>query len=309
MAPFGLISVGNALVRSLGLFSSAATLRCSSIAPALKLFCTSAESRPKSPISAYSYYMKAQFGVFKRQYPGTTQVDIVKKIAQQWNILTPEQKRPFEELSSASKEQYKVNLKNYMEQLTPAQAKALEEKKRQKTAKRNSIRKKREQNSLGKPKGCRTAFNIFMAEHFEEAKGNTLPDKMRNLQETWKSFDASQKQVYVQLAEDDKVRYKNEIKVWEEHMSELGKEHLIRKKVQKKTAVKKDSKKKAKVKKSTAKGRTAKGSTAKGSTAKGSTAKGSTAKGSTEKGSTVKESTAKESTVKGKAGRPAAKRA
>lgn len=35
-------------------------------------------------------------------------------------------------------------------------------------------------------------------------------------------------QVYVQLAEDDKVRYKNEIKSWEEHMSEIGRQDLIR---------------------------------------------------------------------------------
>lgn len=34
----------------------------------------------------------------------------------------------------------------------------------------------------------------------------------------------------MQLAEDDKVRYKNEISTWEHHMIELGREDLIRRK-------------------------------------------------------------------------------
>lgn len=52
------------------------------------------------------------------------------------------------------------------------------------------------------------------------------------------------------LAEDDKVRYKNEIKVWEEHMTELGREDLIRRKgnMLKKPAASKGSKKKSQVK-------------------------------------------------------------
>lgn len=35
-------------------------------------------------------------------------------------------------------------------------------------------------------------------------------------------------QVYTQLAEDDKIRYKNEMKSWEDHMVEIGREDLIR---------------------------------------------------------------------------------
>ncbi|CAF91301.1 unnamed protein product [Tetraodon nigroviridis] len=49
------------------------------------------------------------------------------------------------------------------------------------------------------------------------------------------------KRVYKQLAEDDKVRYKNEIKSWEEHMVDIGREDLIREQTlskKKKTAVK-----------------------------------------------------------------------
>lgn len=72
-------------------------------------------------------------------------------------------------------------------------------------------------------------------------------------------------QVYTQLAEDDKIRYKNEMKSWEDHMVEIGREDLIReqtlstkkKPAAKRPAVKKATKKaKAKVvKKTTATGK------------------------------------------------------
>lgn len=55
-------------------------------------------------------------------------------------------------------------------------------------------------------------------------------------------------QVYMQLAEDDKVRYKNEMKTWEDHMVEIGRQDLIRRK--EKTRRVKATKKKAKSKKS-----------------------------------------------------------
>lgn len=64
-------------------------------------------------------------------------------------------------------------------------------------------------------------------------------------------FNVFSCQVYKQLAEDDKVRYKNEIKSWEEHMADIGREDLIRGQTlskKKKTAVKRPPVKKAKKK-------------------------------------------------------------
>lgn len=50
-------------------------------------------------------------------------------------------------------------------------------------------------------------------------------------------------QVYTQLAEDDKIRYKNEMKSWEEHMVEIGREDLLRSVKKPKPAAKKSAKK------------------------------------------------------------------
>uniref|UniRef100_H3CDR3 Transcription factor A, mitochondrial n=1 Tax=Tetraodon nigroviridis TaxID=99883 RepID=H3CDR3_TETNG len=149
--------------------------------------------------------------------------------------------QPFEEASLQAREQFKMDLQHYQAQLTPAQLQQQSVEKRQKMAQRKAIRKKRELTSLGKPKRPRSPFNIFMSEHFAEARGSTTPGKMKSLLEDWRNLLGHQKQVYKQLAEDDKVRYKNEIKSWEEHMVDIGREDLIREQTlskKKKTAVK-----------------------------------------------------------------------
>lgn len=246
MAPFNLMT---ALYRSWSLIPSAsAYARCCCIST--KQLSTAASGSPKRPLTAYMRYVKEQQPIVVKQNPDIKVVDIVRKIAQQWRTLTPEQKQPFEEASLCAREQYKTDIKIYQAQLTPAQAAAITEEKRQKMAKRRAIMKKRELNSLGKPKRPRTAFNIFMSEHFEEAKGISMTIKMKTLIDDWKNLSIAQKQVYAQLAEDDKVRYKNEIKVWEEHMTELGREDLVRRKQKerKMPTAKKNGKKKSKVK-------------------------------------------------------------
>ncbi|MEQ2316549.1 hypothetical protein AMECASPLE_033520, partial [Ameca splendens] len=100
---------------------------------------------------------------------------------------------------------------------------------------------------LGKPKRPRSPFNIFMSEHFQEARGATTQAKMKSLLDDWRNLFSHQKQVFIQLAEDDKIRYKNEIKSWEDHMVDIGREDLIREQTQltkkKPSAAKKETKK------------------------------------------------------------------
>ncbi|MGH0161545.1 UNVERIFIED_CONTAM: hypothetical protein FKN15_072298 [Acipenser sinensis] len=120
--------------------------------------------------------------------------------------------KPYQEAALAAREVYKEEMTKFKEQLTLAQATALKE----------------ELTMLGKPKRPRSAFNIFMSEHFQEATGESMQAKMKNLLEDWSKLHTSQKEVYMQLAEDDKIRYKNEMKSWEEHMVEMGREDLIR---------------------------------------------------------------------------------
>lgn len=192
----------------------------------------------------------------------------MRKIAEQWRTLSPEQKRPFEEAAVKAREQFKVDVHHYMAQLTPAQQQQQALEKKQRLAKRKAIRKKRELTALGKPKRPRSPFNIYMSEHFEEARGATTQAKMKSLMQDWRNLFSHQKQVYTQLAEDDKIRYKNEMKSWEEHMVEIGRADLLRERTRStkakkpllKTQKKPKTQKRA-VKRATAKGKTVKKNT------------------------------------------------
>lgn len=235
MAPSSLVSAAAGLwTKCFSVYSCTATLasRGAVFFPTstycVKWLNTAASVPPKRPLNAYMRYVQQQRPSVVRLHPEINSVDIVKKIAQQWRNLSPEQKKPFVEASTKAREQFKVDLQRYMAQLTPVQEKQQALDKKQRLAKRKASRKKRELTALGKPKRPRSAFNVFMSEHFEEARGATTQAKMMSLLQDWKNLFSHKKQVYIQLAQDDKIRYKNEMKSWEEHMVEMGRADLLR---------------------------------------------------------------------------------
>ncbi|NXD78355.1 TFAM factor, partial [Halcyon senegalensis] len=188
----------------------------------------STDERPKRPLSAYFRFVKENHSAFKQKNPEVKSMDLVKKIADAWKQLPASQKQVYEEARKTDWQRYKEQLAAYKAQLTPAQAAALKEERRRRLAKRRSFRVKRELTVLGKPKRPRSGFNIFVSENFQESEGISPVAKMKHLLHAWQKMSSSQKQPYLQLAEDDKVRYENEMKSWEAKMVELGREDLIR---------------------------------------------------------------------------------
>ncbi|XP_039627527.1 transcription factor A, mitochondrial isoform X2 [Polypterus senegalus] len=242
-----LISNGAAFFsKAVGFLSTRSFTRCTCEVMKKVSFSTSSLNPPKRPLTGYLRYAMQKQPILLKQYPALRIVEITKKIAQEWRGMTPDQKKPFLEAASLAREKYKQDIEKFNAQLTPAQAAAFKEEKRQKRVKRKLMRRKRELTVLGKPKRPRSAFNIFMAEHFVEAKGVSLQEKMKGLFNEWVRLNSSQKQGYMRLAEDDKIRYKNEIKSWEDHMIRIGREDLVRKYIS--TSVKAKHTKRAKTK-------------------------------------------------------------
>ncbi|KAJ8248374.1 hypothetical protein GJAV_G00241340 [Gymnothorax javanicus] len=236
-----LLSTGaNVLCRQLRLpantlFSRGSCARARFV-PAIQSFSTGgADGPPKVPATGYIRFLKQQQTELSKQYPDVKYVEITKKIAQLWQGLTPEQKKPFELEAQAAREKYKEELRQFYACLSPEQVRALKEMKRQKLERRKTIRMKRELTVLGKPKRPRTSFNIFMSEHFLEAKGTTMQAKMKSLVDDWATLHSSLKQTYENLARDDRVRYAQEMESWEKYMTQIGREDLIRRKAARKT--------------------------------------------------------------------------
>ncbi|XP_072485014.1 transcription factor A, mitochondrial isoform X2 [Notamacropus eugenii] len=183
---------------------------------------------PKKPWSSYIRFTMEQRPMLTQQNPNLKSTEIIKKLAEAWRELPESQKKVYEDATKAALQVYKEEAAKYMAELSPNQKKILKEEKRRRKIRKEVIKKKRELTFFGKPKKPRSGYNIFISEHFKEAKGISSQQMMKLLNEEWKSLSSSRKQVYVQLAQDDKIRYVNEMKSWEEKMLEIGREDLLR---------------------------------------------------------------------------------
>ncbi|NXU88320.1 TFAM factor, partial [Xiphorhynchus elegans] len=190
----------------------------------------SSDQRPKRPLTAYFRFLKENRPAFREKNPEASNVELIKKLASAWKELPASQKQVYEEARQTDWQRYGEQLAKYKAQLTPAQAAALKEERRKQLAKRRSLRAKRELTVLGKPKRPRSGLNIFVSENFQESEGISPAAKLKKLFDAWQKLPTSQKQPYLQLAEDDKVRYENEMKSWEAKMVELGRDDLVRSK-------------------------------------------------------------------------------
>ncbi|ELW67206.1 Transcription factor A, mitochondrial [Tupaia chinensis] len=181
-----------------------------------KWFSSTLASYPKKPMTSYLRFSKEQLPIFKAQDPDAKNSELIRKIAELWRELPESEKKIYEDAYRADWQAYKEEINRIHEQLTPSQVLSLEKEIMQKRLKKKALIKKRELTMLGKPKRPRSAYNIFVSESFQEAK------------------DASS-QVYIQLAKDDKIRYDNEMKSWEEQMIEVGRNDLIRRRMKQQT--------------------------------------------------------------------------
>uniref|UniRef100_A0A8C5MI28 Transcription factor A, mitochondrial n=1 Tax=Leptobrachium leishanense TaxID=445787 RepID=A0A8C5MI28_9ANUR len=226
------------LVKSLAGFSFAPSTRCSNLlygasavqCSASRWFSKSlnADDLPKRPLASYMRYSVQQQKVLSKKYPEVKITELSKMISQEWKGLPDSAKEPYIAASKAEQLVYHEEMKKYKAKFTKLELEAMRTERLRKLRKRRSIRRKRELSLLGKPKRPRSAFNIFMSEHFTETQGGSTASKFKSLHADWIKLNASQQQAYKQLAEDDRIRYENEMKSWEEHMIEIGREDLVR---------------------------------------------------------------------------------
>uniref|UniRef100_A0A8C3TUC5 Transcription factor A, mitochondrial n=1 Tax=Catharus ustulatus TaxID=91951 RepID=A0A8C3TUC5_CATUS len=183
----------------------------------------SSDQRPKRPLTAYLRFVMDNRPAFREKNPEASSVELIKKLAGAWKELPASQKQVYEEARKTDWKKYGELMAAYKAQLTPAQAAALKEERRENNWQREDPSGQKE---------ARSGFNIFLSENFQESEGISPVAKLKKLFDTWQKLSTAQKQPYLQLAEDDKVRYENEMKSWEAKMIELGREDLVRSKKQ-----------------------------------------------------------------------------
>nr|XP_044991247.1 transcription factor A, mitochondrial-like [Jaculus jaculus] len=170
-------------------------------------------------MTKYIRFFRDQLSKCRAQNPEAKSLGIVKEMGRRWKEFSESEKK--KKKKKPDWVVYKEELDRINKALTPSQKEALKKEVLQKHLRRNALAK-RELTVLGKPKRARSAYNIYMSEKFQEASGETLQEKMKSAYELWKILPSSQKQVYVQLANDERIRYANKIQSWEKQMAEVG---------------------------------------------------------------------------------------
>uniref|UniRef100_A0ABI7ZAI5 Transcription factor A, mitochondrial n=1 Tax=Felis catus TaxID=9685 RepID=A0ABI7ZAI5_FELCA len=141
-----------------------------------RCFSSTVNSYPKKPLTSYVRFSKEQLPIFKAQNPDAKNSELIRKIAQLWRELPDSEKKIYEDAYRADWQAYKEEINRIQEQLTPSQIVSLEKEIQQKRLKKKALIKKRELTMLGKPKRPRSAYNIYIAERFQEHKDGTSQD-------------------------------------------------------------------------------------------------------------------------------------
>ncbi|XP_007478398.1 transcription factor A, mitochondrial [Monodelphis domestica] len=183
---------------------------------------------PKKPLTSYIRFVMDRQPQFKEQNPDLKNTEVIRMLAQVWRELPASEKKVYEDATKADFKLYQEQVSKYKAELKVGEKRNLKVERRRKKARKEIVKKKRELTVFGKPKRPRSGYNIFISENFKESRGLPAQEMLKILNKEWKNLSSSRKQVYMQLAEDDKIRYTNEIKSWEEKMIEIGREDLLR---------------------------------------------------------------------------------
>uniref|UniRef100_A0A098LYM6 Transcription factor A, mitochondrial n=1 Tax=Hypsiglena sp. JMG-2014 TaxID=1550645 RepID=A0A098LYM6_9SAUR len=217
------------LLASVSVSGPCGVLRCT-VTPSLeKCFSKyfSSDSSPKRPLPSYLTFLNKQRDFYKKKYPELNNQQLMKEVGRIWRELPQHEKQHYEAIAKSEWDRYKEQMAKYRSELNPVEEAALKEEKRIRRQKRKQAKIKKELTAFGKPKRNRSSFNIFVSEHFQEIKGTSNKEKFKALCEEWKNLSNPQKQVYSQLAEDDKIRFENEMRSWEQQMKASGRGDVL----------------------------------------------------------------------------------
>lgn len=157
---------------------------------------------PKRGKSAYILYSIERRDIVKEALGEDAKVqEIMKKVALDWRNLPEEEKKPWEDKSLEDKARYERELASYEGPL--------------------KIPNRRPKRAAGAPKRGMSAFLMF-SQVMRPKLRDEMPDKKnidisKMLGEKWKELPEDEKLPWVQKADEDAIRYKEEKTKWDEY--------------------------------------------------------------------------------------------
>lgn len=181
--------------------------------------------RPKRPINAYIRYVQSVRSGLHAKNPKATPMDIAKIAAAQWHELDPATKSKLE--AEFKKEQAVWLQKNakYLSQLTDEHKDELRQAREEKTEERAKREYRKKVKELGKPKRPLNGFFLFSA-GFKQKNLNKEENRaqIKLMAQKWSQLSEAEKAPYNARAAEALVKYREDMKKWEEKM--IAQDHL-----------------------------------------------------------------------------------
>lgn len=174
---------------------------------------------PKRSLSAYLLYQNAMREQFKADNPGMTFGQLSKYTSHMYKSLTPEEKAQWEERALRDKERYAEEMKHY---IPPhgfdGQGNLMAE---FAVPRKNSRRNPKDPNM---PKRARGSFVLFTKDERPKIQKENPSIKFTDLGAVlgvrWRNLSAEERKKYDDLADQDKIRFANEMEVYKQQVNQ-----------------------------------------------------------------------------------------
>ncbi len=178
---------------------------------------------PKNVRSAYMFFCQETRGRVKEEFPTLASKEITVKLGEMWQqVKDTEEAKKFHELSSADKNRYKEEMENYVP--SDSDSESVISDNSDKSAKSTKPKKPRTKKPKDAPKSARSAYIFFcqemrakVKEEFPDIESSLITTKLGEMWKEIKETDDAKK--YVELSNNDKIRYKEELEKYNSKMS------------------------------------------------------------------------------------------
>jgi len=155
---------------------------------------------PRGVKNAFIFFCADNRDEVKEENPTIKIKDLSKKLGEMWKEVDEDLKVEYQEKARNDKSRYERELEDYIP----------------KEGYKNPKDKKKRKVKSDSPKRGRSSYIFFCKENREEVSGMGLKntDILKKLGEMWKGLDDQDKKKYVKMAEDDKDRYEEEMKMY-----------------------------------------------------------------------------------------------
>ncbi len=178
---------------------------------------------PKSARSAYVFFCSEKRGDVKEQNATLTAKEITAKLGEMWKqIKNTEEAKKYEQLALNDKDRYKEEMENYVP--SDSDSESVISDNSDKSAKSTKPKKPRTKKPKDAPKSARSAYIFFcqemrakVKEEFPDIESSLITTKLGEMWKEIKETDDAKK--YVELSNNDKIRYKEELEKYNSKMS------------------------------------------------------------------------------------------